>query len=305
MQKTRNTIIAVVVVFVVLAIMSAGLVFINPHERGVVISALEAQGYREEVLTPGLHFVIPFAETVTRYSISHQTYTMSDLHYEGTIAGDDSVATRTSDGQQIYISASVIFTIDPTQVIQVHIDWQDRYGEDLVRPLARGITRDAGSQYRVDEIYSSHREELKQTILADLNERLAVNGIVLVDFILSKIAFSPEYAASVEQKQIAEQAAQEAAFVVEQRRQEAEQVRQTAQGEADATVIRAEGSAKAVIVEANAEAEALEMIAAAISENTDLLTYQYIQDLPPGLKVIMVPEGMQYLLPFPNVSPPS
>ncbi len=50
------------------------------------------------------------------------------------------------------------------------------------------------------------------------------------DFVLRNIAFSPEYAASVEQKQIAEQLAQQAAFVVQQRKQEAEQARKTARG---------------------------------------------------------------------------
>jgi hypothetical protein len=48
----------------------------------------------------------------------------------------------------------------------------------------------------------------------------------------------------VEQKQIAEQTAQQAKFVVEQKRQEAEQARQTA-GAAGPSVIRAKGEAEA------------------------------------------------------------
>ena len=72
-------------------------------------------------------------------------------------------------------------------------------------------------------------------------EKLADNGLLLVDFVLRNVTFSPEYAASVEQKQIAEQQAQQAKFVVESKKQEAEQARQTAQGAADAVVIRAKG----------------------------------------------------------------
>ena len=63
-----------------------------------------------------------------------------------------------------------------------------------------------------------------------MTEKLAANGLIMYDFILRNITFSPEYAASVEQKQIAEQLAQQAKFVVEQRKQEAEQARQVCPG---------------------------------------------------------------------------
>jgi regulator of protease activity HflC (stomatin/prohibitin superfamily) len=57
--------------------------------------------------------------------------------------------------------------------------------------------------------------------------------------VLRNIRFSDEYAAAVEQKQIAEQQAEQARFVVESKKQEAEQARQIAQGQADAAVIAA------------------------------------------------------------------
>ena len=43
-------------------------------------------------------------------------------------------------------------------MIQVHIEWQNRYMNDLVRPQARGIIRDVVSQYRVDEVVSTKRD---------------------------------------------------------------------------------------------------------------------------------------------------
>jgi regulator of protease activity HflC (stomatin/prohibitin superfamily) len=211
------------------------------------------------------------------------------------------VAARTSDGQEIYVDASVIYAIDPAQVVQLHIDWQARYTIELVRPLARGVIRDAVSQFGVEEVYSTKRFELVDQIKASMQEKLQPNGITLVEFVLRNIAFSPEYAASVEQKQIAEQQAQQAAFVVEQRRQEAEQARQVAEGVADAAVIRAEGQARARVVEAEAERQALELIAQALEENPDLLTYQYITQLAPGIEVMLVPNNAPYLLPLPTL----
>jgi regulator of protease activity HflC (stomatin/prohibitin superfamily) len=138
---------------------------------------------------------------------------------------------------------------------------------------------------------------------SQLASKLAENGLILVDFVLRNITFSPEYAASVEQKQVAEQLAQQAAFVVEQRRQEAEQARQTAQGQADAAVIAAEGRAKARLIEADAEANALELIAAALAGNADLITYNYVQKLAPGIQVMLVPNDNPFLLPLPTLTP--
>jgi len=302
---------------------SAGLVFIEPQERGVVISAIEPKGYREEALQPGLRWIVPYAESVVYYQISKVTYTMSIAPSEGQIVGDDSVTARTSDGQEIFIDASVIFSIDPAKVVDLHITWQSRYIEELVRPLARGVIRDAVSQFQVDQVYSTKRLEMAGQMEGEMGAALEENGLLLSDFILRNVTFSPEYAASVEQKQIAEQLAQQAAFVVQQKEQEAEQVRKTAQGAADATVIAAEGQGKSRIVQAEAEAQAiviqtqaeaearliqaeaerqaLELIAEALSAYPDLLTYEYIQNLAPGIQVMLVPNDNPFLLPLPSL----
>ena len=285
-----------------LTTLAAGLVFIPPEMRGVVISAVAPQGYRKEPLAPGLHWIVPYAETVELYPTSKQTYTMSAKTEEGQIYGDDSIEARTKDGQRIFMDASVIYSVDPAHVVEVHLTWQGRYTDDLVRPLVRGIIRDAVSQFRVDEVVSTKRFELRDMIYEELRDRLAENGLILHDFVLRDINFTPEYAQAVEEKQIAEQRAQQARFLVEQKKQEAEQLRQMAQGEADAQIIRAKGEAEARIIQAQAEAEALQLIAQVLRENPDLLTYEYIQKLAPGIRVMLVPSDNPYLLPLPDVT---
>jgi len=228
---------------------------------------------------------------------------MSIAPVEGQIQGDDSIAARTSDGQEIFVDATVLYAIDPEKVVQVHIAWQNRYTDDLVRPLARGVIRDAVSQFRVEEVVTSQRFELVRQFREAMSAKMQENGLILVDFILRNITFSPEYAASVEQKQVAEQQAQQAKFVVESKRQEAEQARQAAQGQADAVVIRAKGDAESRLIQAEAEAKALQLIAAALRDNPDLITYQYVNKLAPGVQVMLVPNDTPYLLPLPSLEP--
>jgi len=299
-----SIVVGTVVFSLVLTAVSAGLVFIQPDERGVVMSAVATKGYRDQTLQPGLRWVIPFAENVRLYSISRQTYTMSAAATEGNVGGDDSIRARTKDGQEVFIDASVIYGIDPDKVVQLHIAWQDRYQDEVVRPLSRGIIRDMASQYGVEEIVSTKRTELEENITNELASKLQENDLVLVDFILRDIHFSEEYAAAIEQKQIAEQQALQAQFVVEQKKQEAEQARQVAQGQADAVVIQAKGAAEARTIQADAEAKALELINAVLEGHPDLLTYQYITKLAPNVQVMFLPNNAPFIFPLPEVTTP-
>lgn len=301
--KLTSTILITAASAVLLTSISAGLVFIQPDQRGVVISALQPKGYREEPLQPGLRWVIPYFENVVVYSIARQTYTMSISPLEGEVKGDDSVAARTADGQEVLLDASVIYQADPGQIVRLHINWQNRFKDELVRPLSRGVIRDAVAKYRVEEVYSSKRDQMTQEITDTLQKKLADNGIQLMDFILRNITFSEEYSKSVEQKQIAEQQAQQAKFVVEQKKQEAQQAIETAKGQAESVKIRAQADADARVIQAKADAEALNLIAEVLKSNPDLLTYQYINKLAPGIQVMLVPNNMPYLLPLQGIGP--
>ena len=297
-----SLLVGVLIFAMVISVISAGIVFIEPNERGVVVSPYgfrAPNGYLEEAITPGLRWIVP-GENARIYSISRQTYTMSAASSEGTIVGDDSIRARTKDGQEVFIDASVIFQVDSAKVTQLHIEWASRYLDELVRPTTRGIVRDIASQYGIEEIVSSQRASLESAITESMEEKFLENNLILVDFVLRDIHFSAEYAVAVEQKQIAEQQAQQAKFVVESKKQEAEQARQVAEGRADASVIAAQGEADARLIQAEAEAAALELINNAIKDNPDLLTYQYIEKLGPNIDVMLLPNDSPFLFPLPD-----
>ena len=299
-----STVVVVLVIAVILSTLGAGLVYVESNERGVV-RTIRAGGVRPDELEPGLHWIVPIVEQVVTYSISNQTYTMSAASQEGQVQGDDSIRARTKDGQEVILDASVIYQIDPNKVVPLHIVWQNRYEDGIVRPEARGIIRDAVSQYGVEEVVSSKRAEMVQIISDELSASLAENNLVLLDFVLRDIHFSEGYAAAVEQKQIAEQLAQQARLTVEQKKQEAEQARQVAQGQADAVVIAAKGAAEARLIQAEAEAQANALVAESLRNRPELLQYQYILKLAPGVQTIFVPTGNQFILPLPNTTTPA
>ncbi|HUG34988.1 MAG TPA: prohibitin family protein [Anaerolineales bacterium] len=296
-KGSSSSALIVVIIAILLTVLGSGLVYVESNERGVV-KTVRAGGVRPQALEPGLHWILPVVEQVVTYSISNQTYTMSFASQEGQVEGDDSIRARTKDGQEVIIDASVIYRIDPAKVVQLHIVWQDNYENGVVRPETRGIIRDVASQYGIEEVVSTKRGEMVQIITDLMAESLAGNNLELLDFILRDIHFSEEYAVAVEQKQIAEQQAQQAAFVVEQKRQEAEQARQVAQGQADAAVIAAQGAAEARVIQAEAEAEANRLLAASLTP--ELVQYQYVLRLAPGVQTIFIPTDNQFILPLPG-----
>src|SRR5512139_547183 len=146
--------------------LGAGLVFIDQFESGVVVSPLSSGGVRPDPIGPGIHFVTPFVEYVDRFTTAKQEYTMSGSINEGAQVGNDAVEARTSDGQQVYVDATVRYYADPAKVVDLRRTWQgqDRYITGFVRPSTRNVIYNTASRYKVEEIYGAKRTELQQVI---------------------------------------------------------------------------------------------------------------------------------------------
>jgi regulator of protease activity HflC (stomatin/prohibitin superfamily) len=295
-RDSKISVLAVAVLLigsVTLLTLGAGLVFIDQFESGVVVSPLSQGGVRPDPIGPGVHFVTPFIETVDRFTTAKQEYTMSGSINEGAQQGNDAVEARTSDGQQVYVDATVRYYADPAKVVDLRRTWQgqDRYISGFVRPSTRNVIYNTTARYKVEEVYGAKRTDLQQQIQAQLSEQFAAQGLILDAFQLRNITFSPEYAQSIEQKQIAQQQSEQAKLLVQKSQQEADQLRAKVKGEADAVVLRATGDSQAAVTRAEGDAKALELIAAALKTNPDLLTYTYIQKLAPNVGLIMLPAG--------------
>jgi len=272
------------VLVTIVSLLSLALVFIQPQEVGVVISVTTPGGIRPQPMRPGLHWIIPFLERSVRYPTYWQTYTMSNSPDEGAVLGDDSIRARTSDGQGVRMDCSVIFRIDMEQAVLIHTDWQNRYIQDFVRPVIRGVVRTQVSQFKVNEVNSSARRDLEAALNNFLSAEFADKGLILDQFLLRDITFTPEYAASVEQKQIALEGQQQSQY-------QAEQIRNLAEGRADA-----------IEIEARSQSRALSLIADALEENPELLTYHYVEKLAPNIKVMLVPNNSPLILPLPDLA---
>jgi prohibitin 1 len=221
-----------------LNVANTSLIFINPHQVGVVISALSEKGVREKPITAGRYWIVPLFEKVVVYPIGLQTYTMSGKTLEGPKIGDDSITARTKDEKEVNLDCSIIFKIDPDQVIKLHKMWQDRYVDEFIRPVLRAVLRTDTSQYTIDDV-NRDRQQLETTFKEHLKEKITKNGLVFEMFFLRNLAFSDQYANAIEKKH---------------------EAKVEAKAEADAIMLKAiaeaKAEAKAIILKAMAEAKA-------------------------------------------------
>jgi len=288
-----------------ITLISAALVFIEPQQVGVVVSILSRDGYREQPFRSGLHWIVPLAERVNIYPIYWQTYTMSNDPLEGEKIGDDSIAARTSDGQSVFLDTSVIYRINSNDVIRVHIDWQDRYIEQFVRPILRGIVRTEVSQFTADEVNSSKRKILEANLDELVRNAFGDKGFILDRFLLRNVAFSQEYAKAIELKQVAEQEQTMREYEAEQMRKLAEGVRDKyaleAKGKAEAILLEGKAQADVIILKGNADAEALRLINEVIKKNPDMITFRYVDKLGQAMRAMLVPSDNPFLLPLPDI----
>src|SRR5512143_2746821 len=169
---------------IALLTLGAGLVFIDQFEAGVVVSPLTAGGVRSEPIGPGIHFVTPFIESVDRFATAKQEYTMSGKATEGAVQGNDAVEARTSDGQQVFIDATVRYYADSAKVVDLRRPWQgqDRYISGFVRPTTRNVVYNTTARYKVEEVYGAKRTDLQQQIEAQLRAQFADQGLILEAF---------------------------------------------------------------------------------------------------------------------------
>lgn len=274
---------------VLFSVIGQGILIIEPTQVAVVVNTVNGE-LDPNPRTGGTHVIVPVVQQPYIYPISQQSVTMD----EGA-GGEEAIVARTSDGQEVRLDVSVIYSIDPENVNLLHRSWQQRYQEGLVVPVARGAVRDAVSAFEASDIYAGGRETLGLDAFNRLTARLSRDGLLVSDVIVRDITFSEQYAQAIEQAQVAAQEAERARLQVQQRQAEAQQLVASAEGERDAAIARAQGEAESIVLRARAEAEALALVSEQIAANPSLIQYQYIMSLADNVNLALIPSNSPFL----------
>jgi regulator of protease activity HflC (stomatin/prohibitin superfamily) len=207
----------------------ASLVQIEPGEVGV--QKLFGK-VNNEILESGLNLKNPLVEVVP-FDIKTQNYTMSAVHEEGEIKGDDAIRVLSADGLEVIIDLTVLYRVVATQAPRILKEIGVDYRNTIVRPICRTKIRDNAVYYEAISLYSTKRDEFQNRIFATIEKDFKDRGLLLEQLLVRNITLPASVKTTIESKINAEQEAQKMAFVLQKETQEAERKRIEAQGIAD------------------------------------------------------------------------
>ncbi len=187
---------------------------------------------QKEVLPSGLHLVNPLLE-IEKIDVKTQNYTMSGLDDEGAQNGDDAIRALTSDGLEVTIDLTVLYSVVSDKAPQLLRETGSDFRDKIVRPLTRTKIRDNAVYYQAVELFSTKREEFQDRIYKDIERNFKTRGLMLEQLLIRNITLPNSVKASIESKINAEQEAQKMEFVLQKEAQEAERKRVEAQGISD------------------------------------------------------------------------
>lgn len=187
---------------------------------------------QEEILFSGLNLVNPLVE-VKAVDVRTQNYTMSGVHNEGDVAGDDAIRVLTADGLEVVIDLTVLYHVQSAEAPRIVREIGYDFKNVIVRPITRTMIRDNAVYYTAVDLYSVKRDEFQARIFKTIEVNFKQRGLVLEQLLVRNITLPATVKASIEEKIKAEQEAQKMEFVLQKEKQEAERKRVEAQGIAD------------------------------------------------------------------------
>ncbi len=265
MNKTKFKLIAVGVAAAFTVVLFFTLLKIETVE-GNEIGVLESwsEGVHKEPLHPKTHFLFPgFTKKLYIYPTSTQVFVMNDVppRVEQVAEGRDSDAylVQSVEGQDMWISLTVQWRIDPTKVVTIHKTVRNAIEEKLIRPLVMRAVKDESTTRKAIEAYSGPGlVELQQAITQKLTApefEIAKRGIIVENFVIEKIKLDPKYITEIKQKQVAVQATLRAQEQTKAAEAEASKAEAVAQADLKKRVVEAERDKKVGVLEAEMKAE--------------------------------------------------
>lgn len=217
------------IIFIILGALTSSIKQIDAGEIGVQSLFGKVQ---DEVLSSGLNFVNPLME-INTIDVRTQNYTMSGVHNEGEVTGDDAIRVLTADGLEVVIDLTVLYRVQASQAPNIVKEIGYDFKNVVIRPITRTKIRDNAVYYTAVDLYSIKRDEFQSRIFKTIEANLKSRGLVLEQLLVRNITLPVSVKGSIEEKIKAEQDAQKMQYVLQKEKQEAERKRVEAQGIAD------------------------------------------------------------------------
>jgi len=216
-------IIAGAVFFFLMLVGSQVAVTINPGERAIIFRKFTTGLDKEKIYQPGFHLIAPW-NNIYVYEVKEQKV-------------EESMDILDKNGLSMAIDITVRYNPTYNKIGYLHEEFGRSYVDRLVIPEVRSAVRKVMGRYEAEEIYSTKRNEVEQTIIDETKTILAENNVIMKALLIRSIRLPEKIRQAIDDKLKQEQEASAYRYRLDKEESEAERKRIAASGEAAANKI--------------------------------------------------------------------
>jgi regulator of protease activity HflC (stomatin/prohibitin superfamily) len=265
----------ILVGIIAVALLVQSLVTVQAGTVGVV----KRLGAVRQEFKPGLHMIVPFVDRVVIFPTLKKNYEASDSPQSSMADYPDIIVSAlTSDGQQIKVGITARFMIAPGKAAWIlqNLGSEREYVEKVVKTEIRGSGRRVPTKFAAYDLYTKKSYEAQQALFDEIAPKFQENGLILDEIVIRNITFTPEYAKTLEEKQIALEN-----ITTEKNKLEQAKIRKEQQ------IVAAEGDAKSI-----------EIRQAALTKNPTIIQWEFVQKLAPNVQWGIMPDKIIPVIDF-------
>ncbi len=281
LRGKKGLVIGAAIAVVALALLLQALVTVQAGTVGVV----KRLGAVRQELTPGLHAIVPFIDHVVIFPTLKKTYEASETPQSSEADYPDIIVSAlTSDGQQIRVGLTARFMIAPGKAAWIlqNLGSEREYVEKVVKTEIRGSGRRVPTKFAAYDLYTKKSYDAQQALFDEIGPKFQANGLILDEIVIRNITFTPEYAKTLEEKQIALEN-----ITTEKNKLEQEKIRKEQK-----------------IVEAEGDAKSIEIRQAALTKNPTIIQWEFVQKLAPNVQWGIMPDKVIPVIDFKGLAGP-
>ncbi len=192
-------------------------------------------------LDEGLHFVVPFRDSVVQMEVRTQKIV-------------ESATSASKDLQDVSTQVALNYHVNPDRAQILYQQLGPDYANRVIVPAIQESVKQVTARFNAEELITK-RETVKNQIEEQITSRLGAYNIVVDALSITEFQFSPQFTAAVEAK-------------VEAQQNEAQAI-----GEQKANIARAEGIKQSNVLQAEGEAQAITIIDEQLKNNPTYLDW--------------------------------
>ena len=229
--KARGIVGGIIVLIIIGVIVGSAVSIVDAGFRGVLLH-WNAVELNQPPLEEGLHFIVPFQDSVVPIEVRTLKYTKS-------------TTSASQDLQTVSTEITVNYKPEPNSVHYLYKEVGLDYENRIIQPTVEEVVKQVTANYDAEELITK-RPQVKQDIEAEIGARLASFNISTDTVSITDFQFSPLFAQAIEAKVEAEQRALQAENDLRRIEVEARQFEAQAVGIAQANIAEAQGEAEAI-----------------------------------------------------------